>query len=118
MKKLVIVLAVACSAAAAQRLTHAFDTADGTWYLADYSQHGSVQRVWMVLDRRVRDTDGALSEKVMYELNCRDLTVRSTFYSYPERQATGKLIGVEREPDWKPIVPGTMPRSLQQLYCR
>lgn len=116
MKKLVLVLAVACSAAGA--MTRMGTTPDGTWYHLEHSLRDGVLRAWMLLDRTAPDTDGARSTKVLYEIDCRDQTVRTTAHSYAQALGRGAVLVSDTQREWVPVVPGSNPHALHRAFCR
>lgn len=116
MKKLVLVLAVGWSAASAA--TRVGQSAEGEWYHLETASHGSIARVWLLLERAVPDPAGARSAKVLYEINCPDHTVRATIHDFAQPRGQGRLVNSSTTREWAPIIPGTNPHTLLPVVCR
>lgn len=117
MKIAALLLAALCGSALAQNMARMGDTSDGTWYFIESTAHGNVAKTWMLLERRV-PLGGAQSEKVLYEIECRERLVRATVYSYSQPRGAGAVVSTNATREWAPIVPGSTPHGLLSLVCR
>lgn len=118
MKKLVPILAAACGLAAAQPAwQEMYDTPEGKMYFLGTETVGKIARVWGVLDKPRRDTDGSMSEQILYELDCREALVRATVHTYVGPRTTGRVL-TQSQGGWGPIAPDTIVSALRQRNCR
>lgn len=117
MKKLILVAAVLCSSAHAQVGRLVFDTALGPMYFVETSKAQGITRVWLALERTERGSDGVASDKMLFELDCSALAVRTTRHSYSGSRGTGALVESQQS-SWAPPTPGIVSHKLLQHYCR
>jgi hypothetical protein len=76
-------------------------------------------RVWAVQDLIVRDDDGALSNRVQFECDCREGRIRILQSAdYDGEMTGGKVLRRFAPSHWVPVETGTVAATLLRTVCR
>lgn len=76
-------------------------------------------RVWVLIDLPFKQTDGSLSLREYWEMNCKEISYRILQQEkYPERQTNGMRISGETDAgDWRYIAPDSVDRMILNRVC-
>lgn len=80
---------------------------------------GPLRKAWAIEDRKTRNSDGSMSVRMRYEMNCKTEAIRVLSAStYSESQAEGKIIASSDEATaWKPAAPNTTEAVILRSFC-
>ena len=117
---LLCLLASFAAPVAADWVEHS-ETDDARHYHEPASVRRSAQfaRVWTVRDMNQLTNYGAMSLRVLYELDCRDAQYRVlAIAAHPGRMGDGAPIRSAGEGEWQFVIPGTPVEDLLGIVCR
>ena len=119
----IVLLATASAAPAAELHQVASDTNGNTWHLdtGGMTRKGYVVYVWQLQNLAQPDANGALSVRSQVEFDCRFRNSRTMWVTlHSERDEGGKTIssGMVTSPEWIPAAPGTVSDTLLDFACR
>ena len=83
------------------------------------SRDGEKVRVWVMIDMPYKQTDGSLSLREYWEMNCKEISYRILQQEkYPEHQNNGLRISGETDAgDWRYIGPDGVDRTILNKSC-
>lgn len=96
------------------------ETDDATHYHdpASIQKNANFVRVWTIREMNQLTNYGALSLRVLYELDCKDSQYRVlTIAAYPERMGGGTPVRSAEGGEWQFVIPETPVEDLLGIAC-
>jgi hypothetical protein len=77
-------------------------------------------RMWVMIDLPYKQTNGALSQREFWELNCKEQSFRILQIEYfPQQKLSGLRLSGEVNPgDWRYPAPGNVDKIIMEKYCK
>ncbi|NJD35363.1 MAG: hypothetical protein FIA96_11120 [Betaproteobacteria bacterium] len=97
------------------------ETDTGTYYIdpSTIRKNGQFRKVWQVQDLKQRARGGEMSQRVLWEFDCREKRFRFLSYStHFEPKATGKTLVSEGDTDdWDSVPPDSAAEAILKFVC-
>lgn len=97
-------------------------TVEANFYVdpATLRKDGNLRKIWLIMDLKQRDTEGAISRRVKAEYDCKGERIKSLALStHAEPMAGGTIIanyGADTR-GWNEVPPGSAFDSILKLVC-
>ncbi len=122
MRKLLLALLMCCWLMPARAEWKLIDFNDGeAIYLNDFFRPGcDTTRMWMLIDYREPTSQGSLSVKLLWEVDCPARAVRTLRYSsHPHRMGIGDAMKVDETPgEWARPPEDSPQETIFVMVCR
>lgn len=111
---------IVCNSAGAEPVK-VTESNSATYYvdLNTIKKKGDLRRAWVINDKVVRDSSGALSIRVLDESDCQEERHRILSYSYhADHMARGTILrSGDVQTEWEHIPPGSTGAKILQVVC-